>query len=129
VISRSIVSELNNLESGVLMNQGNGKFEWKPFPRMAQRSYVFAIHTEDLDGDGKLDLILAGNLTQAKPEVGKYDASYGEVLLGNGDGTFRFWPNAENGLRLFGDIRAISKIAPDKLLFVKNSGNAEIWKF
>lgn len=129
VISRSIVSELNNLESGVLMNQGNGKFEWKPFPRMAQRSYVFAIHTEDLDGDGKLDLILAGNLTQAKPEVGKYDASYGEVLLGNGDGTFRFWPNAENGLKLFGDIRAISKIAPDKLLFVKNSGNAEIWKF
>ncbi|MDG1278975.1 MAG: VCBS repeat-containing protein [Algoriphagus sp.] len=129
VISRSIVNELNNLESGVLMNQGNGKFEWKPFPRMAQRSYVFAIHTEDLDKDGKLDLILAGNLTQAKPEVGKYDASYGEVLLGNGDGTFRFWPNAENGLKLFGDIRAISKIAPNKLLFVKNSGNAEIWKF
>jgi len=59
----------------------------------------------------------------------KYDASYGEVLLGNGDGTFRYWPNAENGLKLSGDIRAISKIAPGKLLFVKNSAQAEIWKF
>jgi hypothetical protein len=129
VIARSIVSELNNLESGALMNLGNGKFEWKPFPRMTQRSYIFAIHSEDIDGDGKLDLILGGNLSQAKPEVGKYDASYGEVLLGNGDGTFRYWPNAENGLQLSGDIRAISKIAPGKLLFIKNSAQAEIWKY
>ena len=129
VIARSIVSELNNLESGTLMNLGNGKFEWKPFPTMAQRSYIFAIHSEDIDGDGKLDLILGGNLAQAKPEVGKYDASYGEVLLGNGDGTFRYWPNAENGLQLSGDIRAISKIGPGKLLFVKNSAQAEIWKY
>jgi hypothetical protein len=129
VIARSIVSELNNLESGALMNLGNGKFEWKPFPRMAQRSYIFAIHSEDIDGDGKLDLILGGNLAQAKPEVGKYDSSYGEVLLGNGDGTFRYWPNAENGLQLSGDIRAISKIGPGKLLFVKNSAQAEIWKY
>ncbi len=129
VISRSIVSELNNLESGVLMNQGNGKFEWKPFPRMAQKSYIFAVHIEDLNGDGKLDLILAGNLSQAKPEMGKYDASYGEVLFGNGDGTFRFWPNSENGLKLSGDIRAISKLGSGQLLFVKNSAEAEIWNY
>ncbi|PZX56646.1 VCBS repeat-containing protein [Algoriphagus chordae] len=129
VLDKSIISELNNLASGVLMNEGNGKFTWKPFPRMAQRSYVFAIQTADFNKDGILDLLLGGNLSQAKPEVGKYDASYGDVLLGNGDGTFNFWPNAENGLKLEGDIRAFSDLGDGKILVVKNSSAAEIWEY
>src|SRR5690606_11409335 len=85
VLEKSIINEVNSLESGVLMNEGSGKFTWKPFPKMAQRSYIFAIHVDDFNEDGNMDLLLGGNLFQAKPEVGKYDASYGEVLLGNGD--------------------------------------------
>ncbi|PZX60285.1 VCBS repeat protein [Algoriphagus ratkowskyi] len=129
VLDKSIVSEVNNLASGVLMNEGNGKFTWKAFPTMAQRSYIFAIEVLDLNADGKLDLILGGNLFQAKPEVGKYDASYGDVLLGKGDGTFDYWPNAQHGLRLDGDIRAFESLGKGKLLVVKNSAAAEIWKY
>lgn len=129
VLDRSIISEVNNLASGVLMNQGNGKFTWKAFPTMAQRSYIFAIEAVDLNEDGKLDLILGGNLLQAKPEVGKYDASYGDVLLGNGDGTFKFWPNADNGLKIEGDVRAFGNLGKGRLLVVKNSAPAEIWEY
>ena len=128
-VNRSIISEMNNLESGVLMNEGNGKFSWKPFPRMAQRSYVFAIAVLDLNEDGNQDLILGGNLFQAKPEVGKYDASYGDVLLGKGDGTFDYWRNAENGLKIDGDVRAFGLLKNNKLLVVKNSAAAEIWDY
>ena len=128
-VNRSIISEVNNLESGVLMNEGNGKFTWKPFPRMAQRSYVFAIAVLDLNEDGNQDLILGGNLFQAKPEVGKYDASYGDVLLGKGDGTFDYWKNAENGLKIDGDVRAFGLLKNNKLLVVKNSAAAEIWDY
>ena len=128
-VNRSIISEVNNLESGVLMNEGNGKFSWKPFPRMAQRSYVFAIAVLDLNEDGNQDLILGGNLFQAKPEVGKYDASYGDVLLGKGDGTFDYWKNAENGLKIDGDVRAFGLLKNNKLLVVKNSAAAEIWDY
>ncbi|MFC5626004.1 VCBS repeat-containing protein [Algoriphagus winogradskyi] len=129
VLDRSIINELNSLESGVLMNNGTGKFSWKPFPRMAQRSYVFAIHVSDLDGDGIQDLILGGNLFNAKPEVGKYDASYGDVLIGKGDGTFDYWPNFKNGLKLAGDVRAFSSLGDGKILVVKNNAKAEIWKY
>lgn len=129
VIDRSIVQELNHLESGILLNLGKGKFEWKPFPKMAQRSWTFAIEVMDINGDGKQDLLLGGNLTQVKPEAGKYDASYGEVLLGNGDGTFTFSPNRENGLKLEGDIREFSLLDNRRILVVKNSAAAEIWTY
>ncbi|WP_339874456.1 VCBS repeat-containing protein [uncultured Algoriphagus sp.] len=129
VLDKSIISEVNNLTSGVLMNEGSGKFTWKPFSRMAQRSFVFAVQTVDLNGDGYLDLILGGNLFNAKPEVGKYDASYGEVLLGKGDGTFDYRPNSKHGLKLDGDIRAFSDLGQGRLLVVKNNAAAEIWKY
>jgi hypothetical protein len=129
VINKSIIQEINNLESGILLNLGNGKFEWKAFPIMAQRSWVFAIQVVDINGDGKQDLILGGNLAQVKPEVGKLDASYGDVLVGNGDGTFTYVPNRENGLKLDGDVRAFSLLGDRQILVVKNSASAEIWKY
>ncbi|WP_425637322.1 VCBS repeat-containing protein [Algoriphagus yeomjeoni] len=129
IIDQSIINEVNNLESGVLINEGNGKFSWKPLPILAQRSYVFAIAVLDLNSDGNLDLILGGNLAQAKPEAGKYDASYGEVLLGKGDGTFDYWKNAAHGLKIDGDIRAFGLLENRKILVVKNSAEAEIWEY
>ena len=129
IISKSIVNELTHLESGVLMNRDGAQFEWVSFPRMAQRSWVFASETIDINQDGIIDLILGGNLSGVKPEIGKSDASFGEVLIGNGDGTFRYLPNAQHQLKLSGEIRAISRLNDQKLLIVKNNSAAEIWKY
>ena len=129
VIDRSIIQEMNHLESGILLNQGEGNFAWKPFPVYGQKSWIFAIQILDINEDGIQDLILGGNLYHVKPELGKYDASYGEVLLGKGDGTFTFWPNRDHGLKLDGDIRTITPLGDKKLLFVKNSAPAEIWTY
>ncbi|GAA0877938.1 VCBS repeat-containing protein [Algoriphagus jejuensis] len=129
VVDKSIIQEVNNLESGILLNKGSGNFEWTPFPRMAQRSWVFAIQVLDINDDGIQDLLLGGNLAQIKPEVGKLDASYGELLYGNGDGTFTYSPNRENGLKLDGDVRAFALLGDKKVLVVKNSAAAEIWRY
>ena len=129
VLDRSIIQEMNHLESGILLNQGAGNFTWKPFPIYGQKSWVFAIHVFDVNADGIQDLILGGNLSHVKPELGKYDAGYGEVLLGKGDGTFTFWPNRQHGLKWEGDIRAIKQIGKNQLLLVKNNAPAEIWTY
>ena len=129
VVAKSLTNSVNNLESGVLLNLGNSNLEWKPFGSMGQKTWVYAIHVEDFNKDGTLDLLLGGNLSGAKPEVGKYDAGYGEILLGKGDGTFEFYPNRVHGLNLSGDIRAFSTLDSKRLLVVKNNAPAEIWRF
>lgn len=129
VLAKSILQQMNQTQSGVLINLGDGGFDWKPFPAEAQKTWIFALLVLDVNKDGIQDLILGGNLTQAKPEVGKYDAGYGEVLLGNGDGTFSFWPNRLHGLKLDGDVRGFSLLNDGQLLVVKNSAKAEIWRY
>jgi hypothetical protein len=125
------MKEVNFLSSAVLMNQGNGKFEMKALPRFAQRSWMHAVLMADLNGDGNQDLIMGGNLRGAKPEVGQYDGSYGEVLIGKGDGTFDYWQNRDHGLKLDGEIRDLKILElKDKkvLMVVKNNEPVEFWE-
>lgn len=129
IVDQSIQNQVNQLASGILINRGNGKFDWSALPRMAQKSWVFAIQVLDINQDDHLDLILGGNLFEAKPEVGKYDASFGEVLLGNGDGTFTYWPNSQHGLHIDGNVRAFDIINEGELFVVKNNAPAELWKW
>ncbi len=65
----------------------------------------------DIRGDdGNIDLLLGGNLYHVKPEVGRYDASYGNFLEGDGKGGFKVVPPAISGFRLEGEIRDIQSI-------------------
>jgi hypothetical protein len=42
-----------------------------------------------------------------KPEVGRYDASYGHLLTGDGHGNWKIIPASVSGLRLEGEVRKI----------------------
>lgn len=131
-LRNAVMQELNFRESAIMMNKGGGKFEIKPLPRMAQRSWMYSVLVTDVNGDGIEDLILGGNLKGAKPEVGQYDGSYGEVLLGNGDGTFNYLSNKQHGLQLHGDIRdlhLVKKNDKNLLMVVKNNDAVEFWTF
>ena len=61
----------------------------------------------DIDGDGKSDILLGGNLYGAKPEAGRYDASFGTVLKGDGKGEFTPILAAKSGLKVDGEVRDI----------------------
>jgi enediyne biosynthesis protein E4 len=54
--------------------------------------------------------LLGGNLYRAKPETGIYDGSYGLLLRGVGDGTFQPVPSPVSGVKVKGEIRALSKL-------------------
>ncbi|WP_315815710.1 VCBS repeat-containing protein [Paraflavitalea speifideaquila] len=65
-----------------LENIGNGKFVKRYLPMEAQFAPVNAIVCVDIDGDGMIDLLLAGNEYQTEVMTGRYDASYGCYLRG-----------------------------------------------
>ena len=99
-----------------LENRGGGKFIAHVLPVQAQFAPINSIVAADLDGDADVDLILAGNEYQTEYNTGRYDASYGLVLKGDGKGGWRPLDGTRSGLFLDGDIRDM------KVIGVKNRG-------
>ncbi|MEO0898860.1 MAG: VCBS repeat-containing protein [Bacteroidota bacterium] len=107
VLDQARVKEGNYFKSAVAINNGNGSFDMKELPAAVQFSCVCGIYCDDLNEDGKQDLVLGGNFGQFVPQYSKLDASYGHVLLNKGEGEFSIVPNAESGFFVRGDIKQL----------------------
>ena len=102
------------LSSSVIINEGGGKFVVKALPVEAQFSPMYGIMIDDFDKDGIRDIVMGGNLYRARPEVGRYDASYGIYLKGDGKGNFTSVANENSGLFLDGEVRDMLIITSGK---------------
>lgn len=107
VLNQSRVMEVKNLKTSVFYQRENGKFESGELPFEAQISQTFAIHIDDFDGDGEMDLLIAGNQTRMKPEIGINNGSYGLVLSNKGGERFTALKPIESGLVVRNDTRQI----------------------
>lgn len=96
------------LASCFLENKGNGQWAVHPMPVEAQFSPVFAILPYDFNGDGHLDVLLGGNFYEVQPAIGRFDASYGTLLLGDGKGGFRPTSLSGTGIWLPGPVRDLA---------------------
>ena len=92
-------------ESSYLENEGNGRFSVRSLPVSAQSAPVFGLLARDVNGDQQLDILLAGNFFPARAETGRFDAGYGQVLLGDGKGGFNALPLSQSGFYTPGDVR------------------------
>jgi len=86
-MQQAIRLEATCFESSVFMNAWPA-FERKALPAPAQFSPVYGISILDVTHDGLPDLITGGNLFGVKPEIGRFDASDGNVFTGDGHGNF-----------------------------------------
>ncbi len=119
------------METSVFLNDGSGRFIRKPLPVEVQFSSVFAAYTGDYNGDGDMDILLGGNLYNVKPEVGRYDASYGCFLKGNGKGGFRYVPPRLTGFHLDGEIRDIVEmktLKDDLVVIARNDDPLQVFR-
>ena len=126
-LAAALVLEVHEGQSIVAYNDGQGHFTWEPLPVEAQMAPVWAIMPRDLDGDGHLDLVLGGNLLEAKPETGIYAASYGLVLRGSGPA--HRWEALPDALRLPGAVRQwswLSRGGQAGLVAIRNDA-AALW--
>ncbi len=96
------------LRSGALINDGKGRFEFRPLPRLAQAAPGFGVVLEDFDGDGMVDACIAQNFFSPQHETGRMDGGLSLLLKGQGDGTFRcVWPD-RSGLVVPGDAKSLA---------------------
>ncbi len=117
----------NTLSTVLFVSNKGKKLREVPLPLQAQYSPVFSITALDYDHDGNADLLLCGNMNQARIHFGKYDANYGVLLKGNGKGDFTYVPQLQSGFKLKGDVRSVVNIN-NTLLFGINSSSMAAYK-
>ena len=91
-------------------NNGDGTFSLRPLPLPTQFAPVRAMLAQDFDQDGLTDLILAGNFDGVPPRRGRYDASYGWLLRGDGQGGFDVIEPMTSNLWMTGQVRALRRM-------------------
>ncbi|MCC6460015.1 MAG: VCBS repeat-containing protein [Saprospiraceae bacterium] len=116
------------LQTAVLWNRGQGKFELQALPAPAQVAPVFAVAVADFSGDGYPDILLAGNEERCKPETGICLASRGTLLCGDGKGQFVVAPARQSGLWLDGVVRDLAIIG-NRLMVARNNRPLQQYRF
>ena len=114
-------------ESGVLINEGNNRFHFVSFPEHAQLSTINDLIIEDISGDGKKDILLAGNSYDPDVSTGNYDAKAALLLTGDGKGNFDAVSNSYSGLTIDGEVRRIIHLKDQKqVILLKNNAPAQL---
>ncbi len=132
-LTEALHLQVDTLETGVLLNDGEGHFTFSPLPRVAQASPAFGVVLVDVNADGHLDACLAQNFFSPQRETGRMDGGLSLLLLGRGDGTFEtVWPN-ESGLVVPEDAMGLTQVdlnqdgKPDLVLTI-NDGHPKIYE-
>ncbi len=110
VINSSIVKKAAISESVIAINEGGGRFTIKKLPQRVQFSCICGITCTDINKDGNMDLVMAGNNYEFKPQFSRLDASYGNVLLGNGKLDFEWQNYDDSGFFVKGEVKHLKEL-------------------
>ncbi|MEO6316037.1 MAG: VCBS repeat-containing protein [Chitinophagaceae bacterium] len=115
----------STLSSILLTSKGAGKYSVAKLPAQAQWSPVFAFYTNKFGNDHNTTILAAGNFYGVLPYEGRYDASYGSVLLSNAS-RLVVVPPLQTGFMPGGevrDIKEITTIGNKKLILVARNND------
>lgn len=118
------VKQVNYSSSSVAFNNGKGSFKIKPLPVSIQFSSVKTILATDINKDGFIDLLIGGNEFNFQPQLGRLDASTGDILLNDGKGWFSVSTVSKSGISFKGQVRDIIQVKQketNSYLFLQNN--------
>ncbi|WP_169513462.1 VCBS repeat-containing protein [Flexithrix dorotheae] len=118
--------------SSLMVNEGNGKFHFQSLPEEVQYAPVYGMLAEDFDHDGHLDVVLTGNSYSPDVKTGRYDASLGTFLKGNGKGNFEVLPFQKSGFLVKGEGKGMAKLMGSNgplLVVTQNSDELKTFRF
>jgi hypothetical protein len=131
-LNEAVVKTASTFATTVFYGNEKGVFRIQPLPIEAQFSPVYAILARDFNADGVKDLLLAGNFYGLDVQLGRYDASYGTLLIGNGADGFASVPIQNSGLSLTGQVRDMISLRyknkQEVIIFVKNDDRIQVYE-
>ena len=107
-MANTIEKKVTISESVVAINDGKGNFSIKILPPQVQFSCICGITCTDINKDGFLDLIMAGNDFEFKPQFSRLDANYGNVLLGNDALDFKWQNYTKSGFFIKDEVKHLA---------------------
>lgn len=125
-LQQALHYQTDTFASVYLRNNGDGTFTSSALPNLAQIAPIKAIVVDNVDDDGHLDLIVAGNLYDAEPNTPRADAGNGLWLRGDGWGHFTPVPPTESGFLAPLNVTglALIKTPAGKAVLVANNGDS-----
>jgi hypothetical protein len=124
-LSNASLSEVTGLASGYLLNNGES-FSFVPFDDEFQVSPINRFLVEDLNDDGKEDILAAPNFLGVTPYHGRFVSNTGTILSGDG----RILDGFETGLNFSKkEIRRLStlSIGKDRYLLAVPNNDSLLW--
>lgn len=106
----ALTLQVTSFTSVWVENKEGKSFVVHPLPTMAQLAPMFGALVDDLDEDGNLDIAWVGNDFSMSPMLGRYDASNGVVLKGDGKGAFVPLPMTSSGFYVPGNGKSILRL-------------------
>jgi len=114
------------LESSYIENKGNGQFELRALPLELQIAPINDFLVKDINKDGKIDALAIGNNYAAAVNIGRYDASTGTLLKGDGKGHFTVKRGATIGMIADKDARKmVTLFTADQQELILITNNAD----
>ena len=125
-LRRALHYQADTFASLYLQNTGNGTFTSAPLPVLAQISPMRGIVPQDVNDDGNLDVIVAGNLFHTEPNTPAADAATGLWLRGDGRGQFLPVESRESGFVAPRNVSGLVlvKTPAGSAVFVANTGDS-----
>lgn len=130
-LDQSLKLEVNNFASGILINNGDMDFEFKELPTLSQFGAVQDMILKDINNDGLIDIICAGNFFGSEVETVRYDSNFGSVVINRGNNKFETLSLEESGLLLNTDVRDLEAVTiqnEEYLLVTSNNDQLRSYK-
>lgn len=129
-LNGSFTANAFKLESVILINNRGKSFTVTDLPDIAQLSTINDILVDDINHDGAADIIAIGNMYAQETLFGRYNASIGTILLGDGNLNWKELPARKSGFIVDGDARYIESLRMKQgLVYVITNNNDSIQFF
>lgn len=123
-LGSAVRKQADMFQSVYLINEGETGYSIHEFPMEMQFSPVYAFLTGDFNADSFTDILAVGNFYGSTPSIGRFDASYGNCLLGDTAANFKVLESRLSGFSVFGearDMKFIRSKGSDKIIVSRNN--------